>query len=422
LRYETVELNSAQTFNAGMANAAEQKARAKVSSKGRRICMLSYSDYQSDARVTRYAETLAAEGDEVEVLSLRCSEQQPRRELLNGVTVIRIQSRLGKKEKSSLSFLWPILRFFVTGSIWIAREHVRERYQVLHIHNVPDFLVFAGWLPKITGSRIILDIHDIVPEFYGNKFKADETSLTVKALKAMEWASAKFANHVIISNDLWKERYARRTGAKRKCSVFINNVDGRVFTPGVRERNDGKQVVIFPGGLQWHQGLDIAIRAFQRVVRELPRAEFHIYGEGNMKDSLKALVQELDLEQKVFFFGPLPLRKVVDRIREADLGVVPKRADSFGNEAYSTKIMEFMALRVPVVASSTRIDRHYFNEEVVKFFESGNPEKMAEAMLEVLGNSELRSRMMEAGEAYARQHSWDTRKEDYLKLVDSLSS
>ncbi len=79
-----------------------------------------------------------------------------------------------------------------------------------------------------------------------------------------------------------------------------------------------------------------------KVVEKIPAAEFHIYGAGNMKDELVELTRELGLTEKVRFFNPLPVSLIAEAMSKADLGVVPKRADSFGNEAYSTKIMEFM--------------------------------------------------------------------------------
>jgi glycosyltransferase involved in cell wall biosynthesis len=104
----------------------------------------------------------------------------------------------------------------------------------------------------------------------------------------------------------------------------------------------------------------------------------------------------------------------------ADLGVVPKRADSFGNEAYSTKIMEFMSLGVPVVVSGTKIDRFYFNDSLVRFFESGNPDALADAIVEVFQNDELRRNLVANALAYAGRNSWQRCKGDYLELVDSL--
>jgi glycosyltransferase involved in cell wall biosynthesis len=219
---------------------------------------------------------------------------------------------------------------------------------------------------------------------------------------------------------LWLERYTTRSAPRQKCSVILNHVDERLFQPQDNGGPHEKLVVLFPGGLQWHQGLDIALRAFQRVRSRLPQAEFHIYGEGNMKPSLVSLAQELGLNGSVRFGSPRPLPEIAQVMARADLGVVPKRADSFGNEAYSTKIMEFMSVRVPVVVSSTKIDRYYFDEGVVRFFESGNIEALAQAMHEMLTNRDLRRAQVERAAAYVARHGWSSRKRDYLSLVDAL--
>jgi glycosyltransferase involved in cell wall biosynthesis len=386
----------------------------------KRVCMLSHSYYSSDARVNRYAEALAERGDHVDVLALRREVNGPAQETRNGVNVFYLQPRTRKNERSRLSFLLPVLRFLSVSGWWIAREHHRHRYDVFHVHNVPDFLVFAAAYPRWTGAKVILDIHDILPEFYASKFNKPASSRSVRLLKRMERASAKMADQVIIANHLWLEKYAQRTGANGRCSVFINNVDGRLFRAGQRTRSGSRIIILFPGGLQWHQGLDIAIRAFRQVSAQLPQAEFHIYGDGNMKDSLVALTGELGLQDKVRFFNPLPVQEVVSVMANADLGVVPKRADSFGNEAYSTKIMEFMSLGVPVVVSNTQIDRYYFNDQVVRFFESGNDQALATAIVDVLCDTGLRNRLVAQAAKYAAENCWEVRRSDYLRLVDEL--
>lgn len=398
--------------------AADIKPRLRH--KPRRVCMFAYSHYASDARITRYAEALAGRGDLVDVVALRSSPEAPAEQMLGGVHVVNLQTRADKSEKSRRSFLLPVLRFLAVGSLWIARRHARTRYDLLHIHNVPDFLVFAAWFPRLTGAKVILDIHDILPEFYASKFSEGERSKYVRLLKCAERASARVAHHVIIANHLWLDKYAARTRTTGRCSVFINNVDNHIFQPHPRVRQDDKLVVIFPGGLQWHQGLDIAIRALPKVRAELPRVEFHIYGDGNAKPQLVSLAADLGLNGSVRFFDPVPVRQVAGLMADADLGIVPKRADSFGNEAYSTKIMEFMSVGVPVVVSKTRIDQYYFNDSVVRFFESGNSEALAEAMIEVLRDRALRERLVANASAYAAQNSWDSRKGDYLALVDGL--
>jgi glycosyltransferase involved in cell wall biosynthesis len=128
------------------------------------------------------------------------------------------------------------------------------------------------------------------------------------------------------------------------------------------------------------------------------------------------------LTEKVRFFAPLPIREIAAVMAEADLGVVPKRADSFGNEAYSTKIMEFMSVGVPVVVSATKIDRYYFDDSVVRFFESGNDAALAEEMRDLLAHPEKRQELAANALKYAEANCWEKRQSDYFRLVDSLCS
>jgi glycosyltransferase involved in cell wall biosynthesis len=387
---------------------------------GRRVCMLTHSVYESDNRVMRYAEALAERGDDVDVLCVKRDRHQPDSETIGQVKVHRVLRRSGKRAKGQTAYLLPLLRFWFNSTVSLTWRNLKRRYDLIHVHNVPDFLVFAAWAPKLTGAKVILDIHDIVPEFYGSKFGKPENTMTVHMLKWMERLSARYADHVIIANHLWLDKYAQRTRANGKCSVLINYVDTRIFQPRPRSPHEGKPVILFPGGLQWHQGLDIAIRAMPKINARIPQAELHIYGDGNMKDSLVALAQELGLNGHVRFFNPLPVRQIAEIMANADIGVVPKRADSFGNEAYSTKIMEFMSLHVPVVVSNTKIDHYYFDNSGVRFFESGDPDALADAVCEVLRNQELRQQMVERASEHAARNDWVTAKVEYLTLVDGL--
>ena len=105
----------------------------------------------------------------------------------------------------------------------------------------------------------------------------------------------------------------------------------------------------------------------------------------------------------------------------SDLGVVPKRDDNFGGEAFSTKILEFMALGVPLVVADTRIDRHYFDESMLRFFKAGDEKSLAAAMVDAYSNRELGARRADRAKAFVADHSWGQRKQDYLALVRGLT-
>jgi glycosyltransferase involved in cell wall biosynthesis len=193
-----------------------------------------------------------------------------------------------------------------------------------------------------------------------------------------------------------------------------------IFRRRPRNRNDGKFIVIFPGTLNWHQGVDVAVRAFNLIKDQAPNAEFHIYGEGQEKENLKRLTTELGVEDRVKFHRLVPLDRIADAIAEADVGVVPKRARAFGNEAFSTKIMEFMMLGIPAIVASTEIDRRYFNGSVVKFFESENAEDLARGLLQLRNDADLRERLVKNATAFVAKNNWARAKVEYLCLVDRL--
>ena len=315
-----------------------------------------------------------------------------------------------------------LLRFLCVSSILLMRRHRRIRYDVVHVHNVPDFLVFAAWYPKWKGAKLILDIHDIVPELFANKFGTHANNSYVRLLKAVEKAAAAFADHVIVSNHLWYETITARSVSKDKSSVFLNHTDPAIFYRRVRTRNDGKFIILFPGSFLSHQGLDLAIEALILVKDKVPDAELHLYGGGGAGEDLQRQAERLGLLGSVKFCGGRSLDQIAEVIANADLGVVPKRADSFGNEAYSTKIMEFMSQGIPVVVSKTKIDSYYFDEKVVCFFPSGDVEALANAIVNVATDQHLREQLIAGGYEYVRRHDWGTNKADYRALVDSLST
>jgi len=383
----------------------------------KRVCMVAYSFYDTDGRIMRYAETLVREGHTVDAISLG-REGQPQHEVVNGVGVERIQRRT-RDEKGQFTYLARMIRFFFTSSWTLALKHSRIPYDVVHVHSVPDFEVFAAWFPKLGGARLILDIHDLVPEFYASKFRVGTSSLAYKILLLLERVSAHFADHVIIANDIWRDRLVGRSIPAEKCTVVLNNVDPAVFFRRERTRDDDRFIVVYPGGLQWHQGVDIVLRAFARIAERLPNTEFHVYGDGSEREALKQLACDLHLDSRFQLKEPVPFREVPLIMANADLGIVAKRADSFGNEAYSTKIMEYMSQGIPVVVSRTKIDTYYFDDSVVRFFESGNDAELAETIVGLSKDPELRRKFSDSGLAYVARNDWNLKKHEYLELVES---
>lgn len=151
----------------------------------------------------------------------------------------------------------------------------------MHVHNMPEALVFAVAMLKWRGTRIILDLHDLMPELYQDKFHLPVNHPIPRLLRVVERWSCRFSDHVIVSNHLWKGTVAGRLGSDADPTALINHVDLHHFGAHARtRRGDGRFVIVYPGSLNRHQGLDLAIEAVSRVRRDLAGVELHIYGTG----------------------------------------------------------------------------------------------------------------------------------------------
>ena len=209
--------------------------------------------------------------------------------------------------------------------------------------------------------------------------------------------------------------------AAHKCSVVLNYPDENVFFKRARQRQDNKFIMIYPGSLNRRQGVDIAVKAFALIKDKIPTAEFHIYGSGSDMDHLGSLVSDLGLQDRIFIKGGLPIYEVADRMANADLGIEPKRNDMFAGDAMSTKILEFMSLGIPVIASDTRVHKYYFDESVVLFFKSDDEQELAHCILLLIEDSSLRQKMLLNSQQFVKGYVWEKRKEEYLGLVDKLT-
>jgi glycosyltransferase involved in cell wall biosynthesis len=385
-----------------------------------RACMVAYTFYEPDNRVRRYAETLVREGWVVDAWVLR-APGQPRNDVINGVRVNRIQQRT-IDEHGKLSYLFKLLVFLVRSGIALTVRHWQAPYDVIHVHSVPDFEVFAALVPKLSGARVILDIHDIVPELFLSKFGGKRSSMLFSLLLLMERASMAFADHVIVANHVWGERLVKRSVPQRKCTVIMNYPDTRLFHPRERTRANGVFRLIYPGTLSIHQGLETAIRAVAMARQSVPHLQFLIYGKGTDQGFFENLVKELNLEGIVVFKGLLPLEQIADAMAEADLGIEPKLKNSFANEAFSTKILEFMLLGVPVIVSDTSTHMHYFDNTLVQFFTSENVAELTDCIVRLSRDPLLRQRITETASRYVQGMTWDANKRLYLDLVGGLTA
>ena len=295
--------------------------------RGKRVLMIVFSVYPADPRVRRAAEAIVEAGGDVDVLCLQ-HDDAPRTETIRGVHVSR--ARLRRKRAQKSRYMLEYSSFVAWASCQAAVRHLRRRYSVVHVHNMPDFLVFSAVVPKLLGAKLILDLHDPVPEMYMTKYSVGRDDRLIRVLTCLERKSLGFADAGITPNKAFRDLFVGRSCPAEEMTIVMNSPQEELFHPGkceneaLRDRQPGRFRLMYHGLIVERHGLDTAVRAVSRLRDEIPGIEFHVYGPGDsFVDTFQDLVNELKASDLVKYYGPIPLEEIAQRIHETDLGIIP---------------------------------------------------------------------------------------------------
>jgi glycosyltransferase involved in cell wall biosynthesis len=390
-----------------------------------RHCMVVFAHYpQSETRVQREAEALIDHGYDVDVICLGLRTEAAV-DTHYGVTIYRLPMARVRRQ-GLIGQLIDYLVFFVMALVKLTRLHLQRHYDVVQIHNLPDFLVFVALIPKLSGSRVVLDLHDLMPEFYRGRFGERSKDTWMRLILLQERLSCWFANQVITVSEHWRQTLIRRGVPPEKCSVVMNLADPRIFRPlcaqDVPPENNGRFRLFYHGSLPKRYGLDLVLQAMDRVRRQIPGIHLTIVGEGEHLESLKRMAEDLDLnERHVQFKEIVPAEQLPPLIAAADIGVVPYRDDVFTDSLLPTKLMEYALMGLPCIVACTSAISIYFDETMVQFFTPNDHDDLARCILTLYSDRERRAELARGIQQFNRQHSWTAQRAEYVQLVGKLA-
>ena len=136
---------------------------------------------------------------------------------------------------------------------------------------------------------------------------------------------------------------------------------------------------------------------------------------------VERLIGELDLATDVeLSTALLPTGELAAIIGRADIGIVPNRRDVFTDGILPTKLMEYAALGVPAIVSRTGATEAYFTDEMVRYVPAGNPDALADAIVELGADPQRREAMARAAQEFSVAHRWPDEAARYVELVERL--
>jgi glycosyltransferase involved in cell wall biosynthesis len=366
-------------------------------------------------------EALELAGHEVDVICLR-RPGEARLESRGLVTTHRVP--ITTRRGGRLNYVVQYSAFFAIATVLVAVLHVRRRFDAVQVNSMPDSLVFSAIVPRLLGARVLLDLHECMPEFYAVKFGVTLRHPAVRMVAWLEQAAIRFADRVITCTDQMREVFVARGAAPDKIDVVLNSANEEEFDPArvpAAQRGTGELRLICHGTLERIFGIDVIVRAVALLKDEIPELRLDIYGEGSELAEIKSLVAELGISERVEFSGRfVPLDELVLAIANADVGVVALRRDIFRDLTHSNKMFDYITMRKPAIVSRTRSVEAYFDESCFQMFVPGDERDLARAIHELHVDPGLRERLVSRAAYVNEPYRWPHQRRRYQEIVRAL--
>ncbi|MBF6569733.1 MAG: glycosyltransferase family 4 protein [Candidatus Binataceae bacterium] len=397
-----------------------------------RVLIVAFKNFAYDSRTQRHAEALVERGDEVDVLCTSDGQVRAR----PGINLIGV--RMPRYRGShKISYVRSYLRFFMIASWTTLRRSIRRRYDLVLVSSMPDALVLCALPARLFGSKVVLDIRDMMPELYCEKFGSGADELGPRLLFAEERISAWFSHHVLAVHEPHRRRLEEAGIPARKISIVMNSPD-----PGIFDLNDGNGhfhahenglarptngrepfMLVYHGTLTRRLGLDVAIRAIGLLADRIPQLCLMILGvdDDDCLTGLKSLAAELKLNDRVTFAGPVAVRDLPATLSQATVGLVPNRATEATQFMLPVKLLEYAMMGIPVIAARLATIEYYFDETSVRFFKPEDTEDLAAAIKELYENPAKRADLARRAAIIAQKLSWGRHKYDYYRAIDTAA-
>lgn len=372
--------------------------------------------FPDDPRVYKEVLALREMGLNVEIFCLNQGDELSF-ESKDGVKIFR----LGKQHcrKSIITYLWEYLGFLVWSSYNATKRHLKVRYRVVQVHTLPDFLVFAALPVKFLGAKVVLDMHEVTPELFSSEYTGPLKSLFFEVLMFIEKISMATANHVFCPGPSVIEIFVSRWGPLKKISFVYNAPTENIFNLQETKIKKIPFLVVAHGTIIERYGFQTLIMSIPTILSEIKDATFEIFGDGEYLPELKKLAKDLNIEDKVYFHGKVPLAKIPQLISRGEVGVVATLKNEYTVLLSPNKVFEFASLRIPIVASDLKGVRRQFGDSIV-YFKPGDPEDLAKKVVMVLKSKELREKLSEEAYKVYEGVRWNKNKRDYQRIYQEI--
>jgi colanic acid biosynthesis glycosyl transferase WcaI len=300
------------------------------------------------------------------------------------------------------------------------------------IASSPQLLVglTGWWLARCKRTRFIFEVRDLWPESLAAVGVGSANSLVYRALARIAGFLYRNADHIVVVTPAFKEYLVQHWQvAPEKISVIENGVEAELFSPRTEGAlrtelgADGKFVVSYIGTMGNAHGLQMLVEAAAQLQNSAPNIMFLLVGEGAEKEKLVSLVQSRGLTN-LGFVDQQSRQRIPAYICASDACVVLLKKNEIFKTVIPSKMLEFMACARPVILGVEGQARKILEEARAGIcVEPGNASELAQAILHLAGDEQLREILGRNGRRHVLQNF--SRRQTamaYLEVLNALMS
>jgi glycosyltransferase involved in cell wall biosynthesis len=385
-----------------------------------RLAIVVHAVYPGDPRVRRQTDALTAAGHEVDLFCLR-GRGESAEESDAALRIIRLP--VNRVFGGFAGHLTEYLAFAGVVAVRLAREHRRRRYRLVQVATVPDFLAFAAAPLKLSSVPLLLDLHEDMPEFFRDRFAHPALRPLMPLVTGAAKASAMLADELITVHEPLRQLSIARGVPPEKISVVMNSADTRLFDPALHHRRgfmeDGELRLFHHSNVQRIYGLDIAVEAVALIGRDLP-LRLDVFGDGPFSPDVADAIARTETSDRVHLNGRVPIDDLPGLIAGTDVGLVPSRPEPYLQYSLSTKLLEYAAMGIPIIASDLATFRSHFSEDAIRYVPGGDARALAGVILELAADPTAAARLGAEAHRQSAAYAWDVQARRYLEIVDRL--
>jgi glycosyltransferase involved in cell wall biosynthesis len=386
-----------------------------------RLAIVVHAVYPGDPRIRRQSDALISAGHEVDLLCLR-GPGEAAEEVDGGLRIVRLP--VNRAFSGFSGHVAEYLAFAGVAAVRLTREHRRRRYRLIQVATVPDFLAFAAIPIRLIGVPLLLDLHEDMPEFFRDRFAHPLLRHFRPLITGSAQAAAAIATEIITVHEPLRQLSIARGVAPEKISVVMNSADTRIFDAGRHPRRsfmeDGELRLVHHSNLQRIYGLDVAIEALALIDPAALPHRLDVYGDGPFRPVVEAAIARTATANRVHLNGRVPIDDLPALLAGSDIGLVPSRPEPYLQYSLSTKLLEYAAMGVPIIATALATLRAHFSDQAIRYVPGADAPALAAAIRDLAADPAAASRIGAEAHRQAAAYAWEVQAQRYVGIVERL--